>query len=260
MSAVSTINFEEIKKSNDLRMGKLLDFEKYKKHNEKYEFLKRFVEDINKNKLFAHILTQMEYEFILKINDYLNENTEIDKEDFTNRYKNIINCLNDLVKEVKLFPKNKSHDKTKNLRIEDINLETLSFMDKRFSEIQNCLNMDKENLPRYIIEYFNIIQIEKIEENVTTITPKELYEKHIQVKDIEVKDIDENPECFLGEMYLVFNCIDPKFIDEMIIYFINFALKQKLINKIEEEKEQFKISKSFAKVKYRYNEVLKDLA
>ena len=97
MPAVSLQCFEEIKKSNDRIMGRLYDFEKYKKHKEKYEFLKSFVEDVNKHKLFARVLVQLEYEFIIKINGYLNENIEIDKEEFANRYTNIINFLNFLI-------------------------------------------------------------------------------------------------------------------------------------------------------------------
>lgn len=241
--ACNSLDIEEIKRSNQEKFGQLFDFEKYKKQKEKLGFLRKFVNDVNNNKLFIHMLAQMEFEFVALVNEFSNNEEKLNE--FINLYQKQINIFDLLINEVKHFPKAQLRSQGKDLKIKSTEFKLLDFFKKRVNELRIYLNN-----PNYLNKLLESLKISN--EDIT--------KKEDQEFDNETINVNKNPEFFLGNTYFVYSSINPNFIDEIIIDFINFYFKSELKNKTDEEIEEIKKRIKFKKIQLRYSETLEKLA
>ncbi len=251
--AYNSLNIEEIKKSNQEKFGELFDFEKYKKQKEKLQILRKFVNDVNNNKLFIRMLMQMELEFIIYANDYLKNKQDLKDhvEEKINLYQNQIRIFDILIYSVKHFPKTQLKDKGKDLRINEYELKVLNFLKKRFLEFYNSLSCEEKKIPYYIEKSIDSMKIEEI-------SPKKVKVSILPYFDHNNTDESIYPklEVFLGQIYFLYNSINPDFIDEVIIDLVNLYLKSDVKDITDEELNHIK----FKKIQLRYGETLEKLA
>lgn len=255
------INLEEIQRASDKTLGRLLDFQKYKTLKDKFNFLKNFVDDINKDKLFVCALSDIECSFLIASWMSLNkiEDEKFNFDLIINKCDQKIKTLNLLVNEVKKFPKNHNKNRAKELRINNNELKVLSFVNKRLLDFKKYLE-NPNDMPKYIQAYFNHFKLEISNTTVSFIPDSKLLSGTENIEEIEEEVGIHNVEVFLGKIYYIYNCIDCNFIDEQIIYFVNLMLAEKIKNKTAKEIEEIKFSMRLGKINLRYWDALEKLA
>lgn len=246
------MDLQGIKQNNARRIGigNVVDFEKYKKLDKKLQFLKKFAKYINNNKLVVSLLVQLELELIKLASFYFSETVDINDnvKIFKAEFLNIIDITDFLLIQSAKYPRV--------VKINQNELDTFSFIKKRFYEVFRNQEDDKFVIPNYLLDYLKHHRVE-IDNGVRYIIPNS---RLCSDENSTKRVISFFPDLFLGDIYYFYNSFDPNFIDDRVVYFINLKFSE-FSKKLSEDKiYEMKRGFIFKKINLRYSEVLEQLA